>query len=505
LDEQQRQVLKIASESIEAFGKMFLPKAVSAATPDFHRDIYQDLQDNSIKRLAVIAPRGHSKSTVTSILYVLWRILFKPADEDLLIVMVSESQQQAINFLTIVKTNLTDNPRVNAFFGDMSGKKWTEDDITCANGSRVIARGTGQRIRGTVGGVLGVTRPNVLIFDDFESETNSNTRDQIIKNKDWLLKAALPSLADDGRAIAIGTIISQFAFLADVQKEGSGWKTHFYQAFKDGKIGGEPLWPERFPKERLMEIYKSYDSMGKRSAFWQEYMNKPIDIDSQTFQEADFRYYSGSIILVDDIQPCILGRDHPMQEEEGYPDDLVIPLSVSLGVDLAISEAYEADFTVIMPLAIDASGYRLILPFLRFKEPDIDVLVQKILDTAISTGCGRVNIEAIQFQQAVANHFQKKMMESGRYMVVSCTKPRTSKDSRIRSLQPLFKSHKIFHQEWMHELEDELINYPRAGHDDIPDALWLAEQEAILPDMDPFIDGENTEHREEEAESWLVL
>ena len=51
-------------------------------------------------------------------------------------------------------------------FGDMGGgtaKRWTNNDIILANGTRIIAEGTGQRVRGFI---EGDTRPNLIIIDE---------------------------------------------------------------------------------------------------------------------------------------------------------------------------------------------------------------------------------------------------------------------------------------------------------------------------------------------------
>lgn len=504
----RQEIIRAAGSSIEMFGRLFMSKALSAAVPDFHREIYRDLEDNSIKRLGIIAPRGHSKSTVTSILFPLWRTIFKPPEEDLLILLISESQSQSINFLNVIKYNLEANQRILQYFGSLRGDKWTEDDFTTSNGVRIMAKGTGQKIRGTLMGREAITRPNLIILDDFESETNSATKEAIEKNKDWITKAVEPSLSDDGRLVGVGTIISKMAFLEDIQKPGSGWKTHFYQAFADGKAMRQPLWPERFSKERLMEIKSSYEARGKAAAFWQEYMNEPIDMDNQTFSASDFRRYSDDTVfeLLDGEQLAIRAKHHPLREKYGWAENVWVPLNPAVGVDLAISEDHRADFTVNFAMAMDFDENRFILPYDRIREKDIDNIVNAMINKCLETGSYHINIETIQYQQAVANQFRKKSEERGLYFGISETRPRTAKDSRIRSLQPLFRQHKVFMANWMLDMEEELLNFPSAAHDDILDAMWLAEQVLTPPDLDVFTDVEEIhEFEEEEEESWLVL
>ena len=49
--------------------------------------------------------------------------------------------------------------------GPNTAKRWTNNDIVLANGTRIIAVGTGQRVRGFI---EGDTRPNLIIVDDYD-------------------------------------------------------------------------------------------------------------------------------------------------------------------------------------------------------------------------------------------------------------------------------------------------------------------------------------------------
>lgn len=475
-----------------------MPKIFTAKTPDFHREIYADLQDESIRRLGIIAPRGHSKSTVSSVIYPMWRCIRKPADEDMLIVIVSESQDQAKNFLNIIKNNLSKNRALLHYFGSFEGPKWAEEEIITSNRVRIIAKGTGQRLRGTVFGEESVTRPNVIILDDFESETNSNTPEAIDKNKNWIAKAVEPSLADDGRLIAIGTIINDRAYLKDICNDPA-WKTHFYQA-AIGNNFNTPLWPERFPTSRLLEIKNSYEARGMGDAFWQEYQNEPINRDTQLFQEHLISKHDGEFVIIDGIQPALRFKTPPRPGIHGK----TVPIFVSLGCDLAISESHKADFTVIMPMGTDKDGFKYTLPYTRMKTGDIDLIVGELLSSTIRYKASILNIEAVQYQQAVANSFRKAMVDRNLYIGIQETKPRTSKDSRIRSLQPLFKAGSIYLHERSEELQSELLKYPGGAHDDTLDALYLANAVSLPCEVGAFTEGTRLRTSEKQL-SWLVL
>ena len=103
----QKQALKKLYKNMALFGRYCFPTALRKEIPPFHFDIYKSLSDNEQRRVAIAAPRGTAKSTTTSLIYPLWKAAFKRSDEDLFIVIISESQTQSINFLSRIKYHLS--------------------------------------------------------------------------------------------------------------------------------------------------------------------------------------------------------------------------------------------------------------------------------------------------------------------------------------------------------------------------------------------------------------
>jgi hypothetical protein len=193
------------------FGKYCFPKALAKDTPPFHRDIYKQLKSDETRRVLIAAPRGTAKSTVCSLIFPMYKIAYKKPEEDLFIVIVSESQAQSVNFLSRIKYHLENSQNFKDIFGDFSSataKRWTGADIVLKNGARIVAVGTGQRVRGFI---EGDTRPNVIIVDDFESELNAFTPEARTKNRKWMTEAVIPSLSDEGRIVMIGTVYQKIA------------------------------------------------------------------------------------------------------------------------------------------------------------------------------------------------------------------------------------------------------------------------------------------------------
>lgn len=482
---------------IEYFGRVFMPKVMFAATPDFHREIYRELQNKEVKRLGIIAPRGHSKSSVTCVLFITHSILFKNPDDDLFAIIISESQLQSINFLTTIKNNLKTNKRILSVFGDLEGTKWAEDEIVTTNGCRVVAKGTGQKVRGLVFGRESINRPNLIVLDDFESETNSNTPEAIDKNKAWITKAVEPSLSDDGRLIVVGTIISERGYLATIRKDPA-FRVLFYQAI----MGGKPLWPERFPLKKLMALKASYDARGQSDAFWQEYMNIPNNPGDPVFKESWTKFYDGEYLYHNG--GCFISNN-----------GILTPVNITIGTDFAITENLKSDFTVILPLARASGGRRMVLPYKRFRTNDTGRIVKEMVDSCKEYNAIAIGCETNQFQQAVANQFYAEQQRQGVFTGTAEYHQRTSKDVRIRSLQPLMAGGNIRLRRDMVELMGEMKSFPGSAHDDVLDALWMAEDLSVEPEVgDVSVEEYDKERKrmakifsaraESEADSWLT-
>lgn len=270
-------------DDMALFGKLVAPEAFYAKTPLFHYEIYKHLMDDSIRRLAIAAPRGHSKSMIATKINVLHKILHKKPNDVLPIVIISESETQSIDFLYDIKSMLSESELIRDVysllwgveFNEGSSKKWTETQIILPNKVKIVAKGTGQKIRGIN---YRNVRPRLIILDDFESEHNTDTPESVIKNRKWVTNAVIPALADDGRIVIIGNMVADDCFLAWV-RENKGWKVLWYRAIDDA--WQKPLWKERFSATRLREIRKfDYEDMNNPFGFWREYMNEAIPLMS---------------------------------------------------------------------------------------------------------------------------------------------------------------------------------------------------------------------------------
>ena len=461
---EQIQALKKLRNNMALFGKHCFPTALKKTTPPFHTDIYKYLADEERKRVLIAAPRGTAKSTVTTLIYPLWRAAFKSTNEELFIVIISESQAQSINFLSRIKYHLTYSEEFRAIFGNLgpeTASKWTHTDIILANGTRIVAVGTGQRVRGFL---QGDTRPNLIIVDDFESELNAYTPEARAKNRKWLTEAVIPSLSDEGKIAMIGTVISEDCFLCWA-KESSAWNVLWFAIWNDDE---KSIWPERFPKERILSIKEEFKSVGNINGFFQEYMNIAQSPDDAPFQPDWIKIHNWEYKRID-------GQNCLVQNYGDEDNEKLKAVELYTGVDPASSLSARADYFVIATIAIDNENNKYIVDIFRDRISPAEQ-PGKIIDTYKKFKPRRIKGETVGYQEALRTAVRELMKEEQLYIpgLEAGVKPRNSKSERLLSLVPLFAKGTFYFRPEDIKAQQEFLSYPKGKHDDIMDAIWTA-------------------------------
>jgi len=459
----QLEALKKMRKNMALFGRYCFPTALRKQTPPFHHEVYSSLKDDDTKRVLIAAPRGTAKSTVTTLIYPLWRTAFKSSNEDLFIVIVSESQAQSINFLSRIKYHLIHSEKFKGIFGDLgpnTASRWTNTDVLLANGTRIIAVGTGQRVRGFI---EGDTRPNLIIVDDFESELNAYTPEARAKNRKWMTEAVIPSLSDDGKICMIGTVISEDCFLYWA-KDSTAWKTLWYSIWDENQ---KSIWPERFPKERILGIKDEFASVGNLNGFYQEYMNIAQSPDDAPFKPEWIKMHHYQFERRGG-QGCLVRSIEDDKEK-------VIPVDVYCGVDPASSLSRRADFFVIATIAVDSDNRKYLIDCVQKRISPAEQ-PNEIISIFKKFRPKRMKIETVGYQEALRTATKQLMQEENLYIpgLERGVKPRNAKSERLLSLVPIFAKGDFYFRPEDLNAQKEFLSYPKGKHDDIMDAVWTA-------------------------------
>ncbi|MBQ6868304.1 MAG: hypothetical protein IJO16_06530, partial [Clostridia bacterium] len=214
-----------ALNDTQLFGSVYLPHYFSLKAPSFHRELSKLWHKNIMKtddvtisltmkgsRLVIAAPRGHAKSTVMSLQNVLHAALYGYKKY---ILLISDTESQAVSFLDCIKCELEDNEKIIEDFGNMKGKIWKSSSIVLANGCRIEALGSGQKIRGRRNAER---RPDLIILDDIENDEDVRSPEQRRKLESWFFSAVSKAGDYYTDILLIGTVLHKDSLLSNLLK-----------------------------------------------------------------------------------------------------------------------------------------------------------------------------------------------------------------------------------------------------------------------------------------------
>lgn len=424
--------------------------------PKFQEEIFTRLYEMKRRpRLALASPRGFMKSMTCSIMYPLWGALFGHYKQ---ILIVSNSESLAINFLRNIRINIESNDRINRYFGDMRSPKWTENHLILRNGTNIRACGWGAQIRGF--------RPDLIILDDIESDETVASEDVRNKMREWLLKAALNSLRVDGSILFIGTLINRVSILYDwIHNPPAGWDAIFNQAYRDGvQEEGHELWPDVWGHERLQRRKGEIGSW----AFSSEFMNEPIPSEGNRFNPNHLKWFDDK-----DLEGKSLG--------------------MYITIDPAFSEERTADFGVIMVCLHDSDDNIYVDRYFRDRTTAAEIIQRfKRFYREHKQQIRAVGVEEVGPQKAFYQQLVNECNQEGLYPpfeklvgMISTQRGnmRNKKDRVTYALQPRIESGKLHLRRDQKELIEEMTLFPEGKHDDMVDALAY-----ITALLKPFMD-----------------
>lgn len=442
-------------ENIHLFGWFIARPYFPLETPPFHKEILDLISDKNNRRIGVIAPRGHAKSTTVDMTYPLWAGCF---EQEEFIVIISDTYTQAAEFINALKDEFENNPKIKWLFGNMKGDDWQDGEFVLSNGIKYAAKGSGMKIRGIR---HRHTRPTLMIFDDIENDENIKSAEQRQKLYHWFTKAAIPALARGGRAVVIGTILHFDSLVNKVMKQQDvfkSWQTRVFYAITTEEDGTErALWPEHRSLEKLRAMRddpSDQDFIGSIT-FAQEYQHKP-------FSEED------AIIQPDWIKEC----------EPSQVPDKHTRLARVLTIDPAASERQTADFTamIVADLYTDGNVYIRAIRNQR-TSPSVTADTVRELDEIYKP-------QVIGIEKGALGLVFRDLLEG---LPVIGLEPDKDKVRRLLAVSRFFEAGRVYTVKNIQNgqaFREQLIEFPKATHDDMVDAAAYAVR--LL-----FVEGEN--------------
>lgn len=474
LELQRRNRVKTFRHDFKAFCYYYFPHYFFSEPSVLHEDMFVELAEavtnGEPDNIAKAAPRGNAKSTIATFALPIWCYVYKLKHY---ILIVSDTTDQATDFLANIRSEIEDNEKLREDFGELFGSVWTTTQIVNQDDDvRVEALGSGKRVRGRR---FKQWRPDLIICDDIENDENVESADQRKKDRSWYYKALSKAGDDRTDKIFIGTIMHVDSLLISVLNNPT-YKSKIYksvikwsnsklwdewekivtnlenphnlrdarQFFEDNKAqmleGTKVLWPEREPYYDLM-LLRVADGP---AAFASEKQNEPISEDDRRFLRSWIQYYDDSDIAGKKLQ--VYGFVDPSLGKQGGDYSAII----SIGVD-------ENDYIYVLDADIQKRHPNLII---------IDTLAAYLKYEHIEMG-----VEEVQFQEFFKDIMIAEAAKQEVEITIKGVRQVRDKILRIQSLQPDVKNGRIKFRRDQQELINQLVDFPSATHDDGPDAL----------------------------------
>lgn len=439
-----------------------------------HKEMFLQIQEaienGEPDNIADAAPRGNAKSTLVSFVLPIWVAVFKKKHY---VIIVSDTADQASDFLSNIRAEFEDNSLLIDDFGKFIGDVWTNSDLILRGEEvRIQALGAGKKVRGRR---FKQWRPDLIIGDDLENDENIQSPDQRKKMESWHAKAL--SKAGDERTdkIFVGTIMHYDSLLAKLLKNPI-YKTKKYQAVL--QWSNSKLWDEwegiitnLLNERRIEDAYafflehkvemlldtkvlweqkeSYYNLMVQRvadgpAAFSSEKQNEPLSDDERSFLPAWIQYYDDSEIEGKDLY--VVGYVDPSMGKAG------------------------GDYSAIITLGSDYNHQVYVLnASIAKRHPDI--IIGDVLGLHAIYHYKQFGVEQVQFQEYFKDSLQKEIAQKHIDLPIKGVKINSDKILRIQSLQPDIKNGRVKFRRDQQTLIEQLINFPSADNDDGPDAL----------------------------------
>lgn len=506
LSQEDKQILiRLCEDDLELFAVRYFPHYLKKPSSKLHKFLYKTLTEeiNNTKRedgfkWAIAAPRHNAKSSIVSAILPLWCICY---NKKRFICIISDTADQAQDFLSDIKSELTDNEKLAEDFPYAIGKgeTWRLDNIVTPNNIKVMALGTGNKIRGRR---FGVHRPDLIVGDDLENSemVRSKTQRHFIRYT-WFDKDLAYIGGEKGSRtdfIIVGTVLSKDSLLNQLldSDEYPEFKSMRFAAVR--RFSDSPLWDEwskvlknrfdvdrketaqKFFEERSTEMLKNtvvlwpegdpyYDLMvqkvTKPSAFITEKQNEPVDTTKIYISKDELHWEN--FRSQPDIKKAFRNRV-----------DYFGSIDPSLG-----KKSTKGDYSAIVTIAKDRRNGNIYVVEMNLKRRSVDEQIEAILQAHRKYKYKLFGVETNAFQYVLADSLRKKAKAEGMLLPIKEKNQYRDKKARFEGMLPfltdgtiMFNTDKDKNSAKYALGIEQICTFTGDNdeHDDAPDALELA-------------------------------
>lgn len=435
------------------FCEYYFPHYFSSGLADWQYQVFEEYEASLLPQTFIV-PRGHGKTVTAQFALIVCDVL---TGRHRFAVYMGATSDIALERREDILSDLENNERLLDDYGVQRGSgraicwKTGSSGLRFGNRAKIEFKGAGQALRGMRDGT---GRPDLCVCDDLDDDKQefSETRyDKLIR---WMKKSVVPLAGAKGmKLLIIGNLIG-LRTLLQWCLDNPKFLKRLYKAIIDEEKG-ILLMPNLWTIEAFQEII---DTIG-RDAFNCEYQNEPADMGAKVFQEAWFA--------------------------KGWTDDMLATAddpAIYVAVDPSKGKKKTSDYTAIVGVRRNwRNGHIYIVKADVARRPLLDLL-NRMVTVCDALGVSRIaaiGFECVQFQEYVANDFDKACATAGITLRVVKIEQHLSKDQRIQRMVGPAEGGRLWfppresRDEGMKLLFDQLTGYPHRKYDDGPDALEM--------------------------------
>ncbi|MEM1672675.1 MAG: hypothetical protein QXT86_11555 [Archaeoglobaceae archaeon] len=401
--------------------------------------------------VVIFAPRGHAKTTILS---VCWPIFLLGHNPNLRIKLVSHGDKKSADILRQIKEAIETNERLHQVFPNLQpGATWSANKIIVKRD--IWSKDVTIEALGVLSGATG-GRADYIIFDDIVEFNNTLKYPSLIKTvRDAFYSNWLNLLEPNSYGwLLVGTIWTK----SDLHYELLQKPLPLKKVYRIDPETLEPIWPEYWTKEKILE---RYNTMPKQ-AFYRAFCNIPLSLEETLFKR-------------EDIEKNIIYND-----PRSYIEKCKV---IVAGLDLALSTKKESSNTALVVCGLVRENNKIVVlhsEYGKFSAPEVVNLLQKAVE---NWKVDLVLVESNQYQGSLVQWIQEMNLDIPIKSIYT-TANKNNIEAGLPSLAIDLKNFKIGFlmskkphssncQCGMCKLLEELEVYPFGATDDLVMALYF--------------------------------
>lgn len=421
-----------------------------------HGPLCSFIQSNTAQFKMMLMPRDHFKTSVVTIAGNMQKAV---RDSERRILIANESATNAERFLRAIRQHAENNKIFRALYGksipkDVRKARWNDQELDFAREGS-YPEPTFDTI-GMTGASTSRHFTDICIDDPISEEAvksdkvMQDTINRLSSFTDLLVKPKDDQIWLVGTRWAYWDVYSWF-----LKTFGSQVGQFVRSVVEDGEI----IFPELISPEILA---LKRQALGEYR-FSCTQMNNPRNADAQDLNVADLRWWKW---LGDDAVELV--------DEQGKQLRVVRldQMDITVTFDPAPAETITSDRNAIVTCGITPWDEVVVLDVFAKRCTPLEAmehlfwLRQRFAPRAFG-------IEGVAYQKAFKYFLKAECDRRGVWMRVEELKAQGKKEVRIRGLQPVMATHRLYILPTQHQLRNEMSEFPLGEHDDALDALSM--------------------------------